>query len=120
MPLEFGLIMAGLGVLSVFSALAVIAVTCEVLKRSFKGVESEITPLETPVKETTLKREALSEEEEAAVTAAILAYVGEAPHATEQITTFKKGVQPLIWSLTGRKELMDLRVRRENENGKKI
>jgi len=112
MSLEFGLIMAGLGVLCVFSALAVIAVTCEVLKRSFRSVGSEITPLEAPVKETTLKREELSEEEEAAVTAAIVAYVSEAPRASELITTFKRGAQPAIWSLTGRKDLMELRVRR--------
>ena len=112
MSLEFGLIMAGLGVLCVFSALAVIAFTCEILKRIFRSAESEITPSEAHVKEVTLKREELSEEEEAAVTVAIVAYVSEAPRASELITTFKRGAQPAIWSLTGRKDLMELRVRR--------
>lgn len=52
MPSEFGLLMTLLGVASVFSALAVVALSCMALKKFFKGQETlpparvEITPPE--------------------------------------------------------------------------
>ena len=55
MSLEFGLTLAGLGVLAMFSALVFIIIACEVLKRIFKEVE--ITPAEVPVEEAPLERE---------------------------------------------------------------
>jgi biotin carboxyl carrier protein len=55
MALEFGLLMTLLGVVSVFSALAVVALSCMALKRFFKGQETlaparlKITPPEKEV-----------------------------------------------------------------------
>ena len=52
MALEFGLLMTFLGVVSVFSALAVVALSCMALKKFFKGQETlpparvEMTPPE--------------------------------------------------------------------------
>lgn len=115
--LGFGLTLTALGVVSVFSALAVIAITSEILKRRFKVAEFETasseSPLEEPrIKESSLIKEKLSAEEEAAMAAAIAAYVRETPRVSGLITAPKRGAQPTIWSITGRMELMELRVRR--------
>ena len=43
-----------------FSALAVIIIACEALKRTFKEAEVEITPAETLVEEAPLEREGVN------------------------------------------------------------
>lgn len=60
MSLDFGLTLIGLGLLAMFSALAVIIVACEALKRAFEEAEVEITPAETLVEETPLEREGVN------------------------------------------------------------
>jgi len=60
MSLEFGLTLTGLGVLAMFSALVVIIIACEILKRTFKAVEVEKTPAEVPVEEAPLEKEGVS------------------------------------------------------------
>lgn len=60
MSLEFGLTLTGLGVLAMFSALAVIIIACEVLKRIFKEAEVEITSAETLGEEAPLEREGVN------------------------------------------------------------
>ena len=60
MSLDFGLTLIGLGLLAMFSALAVIIVACEALKRAFEEVEVEITPAETLIEETPLEREGVN------------------------------------------------------------
>jgi hypothetical protein len=52
MSLEFGLILTGYGVLAMFSAIAVIIIACEILKRKFKEAEVETTPTDALVAET--------------------------------------------------------------------
>ena len=49
--LEFGLTLTGLGVLLMFSALAVVIITCEILKRIFMETEARPTPTETVQRE---------------------------------------------------------------------
>jgi hypothetical protein len=56
MSLEFGLTLTGLGILAMFSALMVIIIACEILKRAFKETATEIAPAEMPVEETPLER----------------------------------------------------------------
>jgi hypothetical protein len=60
MSLEFGLTLTGLGVLAMFSALMVIIIACEMLKRTSNEVEVEKTPAEVPVEEAPLEREEVS------------------------------------------------------------
>lgn len=60
MSLEFGLTLTGLGVLAMFSALVVIIIACEILKRTFKEVEVEKIPAEVPVEEAPLEKEGVS------------------------------------------------------------
>ena len=60
MSLEFGLILTGLGVLAMFSALVVIIIACEALKMAFKEAEVAITPAETLVEEAPLEREGVN------------------------------------------------------------
>lgn len=105
MSLEFGLTMTLLGVLSMFSALALIVITCEILKRWFKKEE--------PIEVAPLRKEEMSEEEEAAVTAAIAAYVGETPPSRKLIVIPERGARVAMWSMAGRIELMDKRIRRK-------
>lgn len=57
MSVEFGLTLTGLGVLAMFSALAVIAIACEILKRTLKEVEIGKPPEDVVVKEAPLERE---------------------------------------------------------------
>lgn len=52
MSLEFGLTMAGLGILAMFSVLTSIIIACEILKRTFKETEVEKAPAETLAEET--------------------------------------------------------------------
>lgn len=60
MSLEFGLILTGLGILTMFSALMLIIIACEVLKRIFREAEVEAIVAEAPVEEAQLKMEGVS------------------------------------------------------------
>jgi len=112
MSLEFGLTMTLLGVLSMFSALALIVVACEILKRWFKKEEPTSVLTEALIEVTPLRKEEMSGEEEAAVTAAIAAYLSEAPASRRVVAISEKGTRPMMWSMAGRIELMDKRIRR--------
>ena len=59
MSLEFGLILTGLGVLTMFSALMVIIITCEVLKRMFREKEVEIVQVEGSAGQVPLERKGI-------------------------------------------------------------
>lgn len=111
MSLEFGLTITLVGMISMFSALALIVIVCEILKRKFREKGSELAPTEPPHKLTLLKKEELSEEEEAAVTAAIMAYMSETSYAPRSMTTLRRGIEPGVWGMAGRMELMNMRIR---------
>jgi len=111
MPLEFGLTMTLVGMVSMFSALALIVIACEILKRKFREKGSEIAPTEPPHKLTIFKKEEISEEEQAAVTAAIMAYMSETPHVPRSIATLRRGTEPGVWNMAGRMESMNMRIR---------
>lgn len=109
MTLEFGLTLTGLGVLAMFSALAIIIVACEVLKRMFKAPETKKTSLKNLDKEVTLEMKKISIEEETTITAAIMTYMNDTPSMSKRIITLKRGAQPLIWNMAGRLEIAELR-----------
>jgi len=111
MSLEFGLTMTLVGMISMFSALALIVIACEILKRKFREKGSKLATIEPPHKLTFFKKEGLTEEEEAAVTAAMMAYMSETPPVPRSITTLRKGTEPGVWNMAGRMELMDMRIR---------
>ena len=103
MSLQFGLTLAIQGIATVFLTIIVIIAIFEILKRKFKGKPSQTLVVEKPV-ETHIPGE-LSDEEKAAVTAAIAAAISEG--AEEQRSTVKfsvTGFKP--WCLAGRLELM--------------
>jgi len=112
MSLEFGLTMTLLGVLSMFSALALIVVTCEILKRWFKKEEPISALTKAPIEVTPLRKEEMSGEEEAAVTAAIAAYISGAPTSRRLVAISEKYTRPMMWSMAGRIELMGKRIQR--------
>ena len=56
MSLEFGLVLTGLGILAMFSALMFIIITCEVLKRIFREKEVETIKAEGSVEEIPSER----------------------------------------------------------------
>ena len=109
MTLEFGLTLTGLAVLAMFSALVIIIVVCEVLKRMFKEPETKNIILKIPGKEVTLDRKMISIEEEAKITAAVIAYMNNTSSVSKRIVTLKRGTQPLIWNIASRLEIVELR-----------
>jgi len=109
MTLEFGLNMTGLGLLAMFSALAIIIGVCEVLKRMFKAPETKKTSLKTLDKDVTLEKKKISIEEETTITAAIMTYMNDTPSMSKRIITLKRGKQPLIWNIASRLEITELR-----------
>lgn len=112
MTLEFGLTLTGLGVLAMFSALVIIIVVCEMLKRMFKAPETKKISLKNLDKEVTVDRKKISIEEEATITAAVMAYMNETASMSKRIITLKRGTQPLIWNIASRLEIAELRERR--------
>jgi len=108
--LDFGLTLTGLGILAMFSALALIIVACEALKRIFK--EPEIKASGVVVEEVPLEKEETSKEEVVAITAAVMAYLSETPPTHKPVSTLQRGGQSTAWSMVGRRELMELRLRR--------
>lgn len=111
MSLEFGLTLTGLGVLAMFSALVIIIAVCEVLKRVFKAPETKITSLKTFDKKVILDRKKISVEEEAKIAAAVMAYMNDTQSEAKRIITIKRGIQPLIWNIAGRLEIVELKER---------
>lgn len=109
--LNFGLTMTGLGMLAMFSALALIIVACEILKRMFKEPETKTFAAGVIVEEVPSEKEKISEEEVIAITVAVTAYI-ETPPTPKLVTTLKSGIQPAAWNMAGRRELMELRIRR--------
>jgi hypothetical protein len=120
MTLEFGLTLTGLGVLSMFSALVIIIVVCEILKRMFKEPETGNISLEIPGKKITLDRKMINIEEEAKITAAVMAYMNDTSNLSKRIITLKRGRQPLIWNIASRLEIVELRRGGKLIEGKKI
>jgi Na+-transporting methylmalonyl-CoA/oxaloacetate decarboxylase gamma subunit len=108
LTLEFGLTLTGLGILAMFSALSIIIVVCELLKRLVKAPESEKSTLNTLDKEGAEELTKISMEEETAIAAAIMTYISDSTSVSRQIITIKRGNQPLIWSGAGRFEIMEL------------
>lgn len=100
MSLGFGVTITALGALWVFSALVLIVIACEIMKKLFKR--------EAPIKEEI--GEGISEKEKAAAIAAVTSYMEVSPAS---IAALKRGVQPSVWSITGRMELMERPTRRE-------
>lgn len=105
--IEFGLTMALYGVAAVFSILISLIIICEALKRRFKRRRSGLPPHEPAL----LGEVVLSDEEEAAVSAAVMAYVAGLPQAPQGLGSTFKRAQPGRWGVAGRMELMDRRIR---------
>ena len=108
MTLEFGLTLTGLGVLAMFSALAIIILVSEILKRLFKASESKKTNLHILEGNSALE-DKISIEEETAITAAIMTYMNDTSKGVGKISTLKRGTQPLIWNMASRLEITELR-----------
>ena len=105
---EFGLTLTGLGILAMFSALSIIIVVCELLKRLVMAPESEKATLNTLDKEDPVELPKISTEEETAIATAIMTYMSNSPSGSRRIITIKRGNQPIIWSRAGRFEKMEL------------
>lgn len=108
MTLEFGLTLTGLGILAMFSALAIIIGVCEVLKKLFKAPETK-TSLKPLDKERLIEKREISLEEETMITAAIMTYMEDTPRTSKRISTLKRGTQPPIWNIANRLEIAELR-----------
>jgi len=112
MSLEFGLMITLLGVVSVFSALTLVAVACGMMKRVFKGERAEVAPPSVSAAATQLKEGEMSEEEEAAVAATIMAYMSEASPVPRLTGALSRETQPIIWNMAGRMDSMELQIKR--------
>ncbi|MEM1537711.1 MAG: hypothetical protein QXR81_01990 [Candidatus Nezhaarchaeales archaeon] len=103
----FGVAITALGALGMFSALVLVIVICEILKRSFKR---GVLVGEAPSKEEV--GEGISEEEKAAAIAAVTSYMGMKSALQASITASRGNVQPKVWSIAGRMGLMEKPIRR--------
>ena len=96
-----------------FSALTLIIIVSEMLKRVFKESEIKKAPVKSLVEELTGELEKISEAEEVTISAAVKAYLSETPHVPQRFATLKRGTQPLIWNIAGRINLTEQWIRRD-------
>ncbi|MFQ5711911.1 MAG: hypothetical protein ACE5GD_09065 [Candidatus Geothermarchaeales archaeon] len=107
MSLEFGFALARIGIASVFSAMTLIIILCLILKKKFKEEDSSTPSPETP------RVELVERERLAAVAAAVAAYLDKRSGAPPRYPTPPLGrLQSRTWSMAGRIDLMNARVRR--------
>ncbi|NIM44807.1 MAG: hypothetical protein GTN80_03105 [Nitrososphaeria archaeon] len=104
MSLEFGFALATMGIASVFSAMTIIIIISLILKVKYKEGVSLTPPSETP-KEILMERERL-----AAVAAAVAVYLDKSTKAPPRYPKHVRRLQPMMWSMAGRIDLMNMRV----------